>query len=400
MAVSRKHRVVIVGAGTAGLSTAARLKRAGIDDIVILDPADTHDYQPLWTLAGGGLAPVQRSRRPMKGLIPRGVDWLREAAVDVDPENQTVATDSGKQLGYERLIVAPGIQLDWSRVPGMSEALDTPSVCSNYGYELAPRTWAAVRKLRRGTAVFTMPSGPIKCAGAPQKIAYLAADYWRQQGVLDDIRVVLVLPTPGMFGVPVFARELERVAQSYDIEVRFNSEPVAIDPDGKSVTIADNALGEKSSIGYDFLHVVPPQSAPDWLKATPLAVPDNPAGWVDVDKHTLQHVRFPEVFSLGDAGSTPNSKTGAAIRKQAPVVATNVAASLADQPLTASYDGYASCPLTTARDRLLLAEFDYTLEPHPTLPLIDTQRERKDFGVFKRYALPTMYWNFMLKGLA
>jgi sulfide:quinone oxidoreductase len=400
MPSSRKHRVVIIGAGTAGLSVAARLKRTGIDDIAILDPAVTHDYQPLWTLVGGGLAPVARSRRPMSGLIPRGLDWLREAAADIDPENRTVTTDSGNQLRYDRLIVAPGIQLDWSRVPGMSEALDTRSACSNYGYELAPHTWEAVRNLRRGTAVFTMPSGPIKCAGAPQKIAYLAADYWRRQGVLNDIRVVLVLPTPGMFGVPVFAKELERVAQRYDIEVQFNSEAVEIDPDERSVTIADNAAGTKDSIDYDFLHVVPPQSAPDWLKASSLAVPDNPAGWVDVDKHTLQHVRFPEVFALGDAGSTPNSKTGAAIRKQAPVVAANVAASFADRPLSAAYDGYASCPLTTARDRLLLAEFDYTLEPHPTLPLVNTQRERKDFGVFKRYALPTMYWNFMLKGLA
>jgi sulfide:quinone oxidoreductase len=400
MALSRNNRVVIIGAGTAGISTAARLKRAGINNIAIVDPAATHDYQPLWTLVGGGLAPVERSRRPMSGLIPRGVDWLREAAMDVDPDNRTVTTDSGNQLRYDRLVVAPGIQLDWSHVTGMPEALDTQSACSNYGYELAPHTWEAVRNLRRGTAVFTMPSGPIKCAGAPQKIAYLAADYWRRQGVLNDIRIVLVLPTPGMFGVPVFAGELERVVQRYDIEVQFNSEAVEIDPDGKSVTIADNAAGTKDSIAYDFLHVVPPQSAPDWLKATPLAAPDNPAGWVDVDKHTLQHVRFPEVFALGDAGSTPNSKTGAAIRKQAPVVAANVAASLADRPLSATYDGYASCPLTTARDRLLLAEFDYTLEPHPTLPLVNTQRERKDFGVFKRYALPTMYWNFMLKGLA
>jgi sulfide:quinone oxidoreductase len=400
MPLSRTHRVVIIGAGTAGLSTAARLKRGGVDDIAILDPAATHYYQPLWTLVGGGLAPVERSRRPISGLIPHAINWLREAAADVDPDNRTVTTDSGNQLRYERLIVAPGIQLDWKRVTGMSEALDTPSVCSNYGYELAPHTWEAVRNLRRGTAVFTMPSGPIKCAGAPQKIAYLAADYWRRQGVLNNIRVVLVLPTPGMFGVPVFARELERVARRYDIEVQFNSEAVEIDPDAKSVTIADNAEDAKYSIAYDFLHVVPPQSAPDWLKATPLAVPDNPAGWVDVDKHTLQHVRFPEVFALGDAGSTPNSKTGAAIRKQAPVVAANVAASLADRPISARYDGYASCPLTTARDRLLLAEFDYTMEPHPTLPLVNTQRERKDFGVFKRYALPTMYWNFMLKGLA
>jgi sulfide:quinone oxidoreductase len=243
-----------------------------------------------------------------------------------------------------------------------------------------------------------MPSGPIKCAGAPQKIAYLAADYWRRQGVLDAIRVVLVLPTPGLFGVKVFADELERVVARYGIEVRKNCEVTAIDPDGRSVTVTDNAAQTTEELAYDLLHVVPRQSAPDWIKASPISDPDNPGGYVQIDKNTMRHTRFDNVFALGDVGSSPNSKTGAAIRKQAPVVAGNLRASLAGRPLPARYHGYASCPLTTARDKMLLAEFDYTMKPTPTIPLIDTTRERRDMWYLKRRGLPALYWRFILTG--
>jgi sulfide:quinone oxidoreductase len=275
-----------------------------------------------------------------------------------------------------------------------------PRTSSIYRYDLVPKTWDLIRSTRSGTAVFTMPAGPVKCAGAPQKIAYLAADYWREQGVLKDIRVVLVLPTPGMFGVKVFADELERVAARYGIEVRKNSELIEVDPDGRHAVVVDHSSDTKDSIGFDMLHVVPPQSAPDWLKATPLADPANPAGYVEIDKNTLRHVRYPNVFALGDAGNSPNSKTGAAIRKQAPVAAKNVIASLSQTTLPASYDGYASCPLTTSRHTMLLAEFDYTMQPHPTFPIINTTRERRDMWYLKRYGLPFMYWNLMLRGRA
>lgn len=392
--------VLILGAGSAGISVAARLRRQGVGRIGIVDPAEFHYYQPLWTLVGGGRAPAAESRRAMDALIPKGVEWVRDAAVTIDPEANAVTTRGNRALTYGQLVVAPGIQLDWGRIPGMTEALETPSVSSNYAYDLAPKTWERIRAMRSGTAVFTMPSAPIKCAGAPQKIAYLAADHWRREGVLDAIRVVLVLPTPGMFGLPAFAEELERVAKRYGIEVHLNSEAVEIDPSSHQVIVADNAAGTKQTIHYDFMHVVPPQSAPDWLKATPLAAADNPGGYVEVDKHTLQHVRYADIFALGDAGSTPNSKTGAAIRKQAPVVVENLVAARNGQPLTAHYDGYASCPITTARNKMLLAEFDYEPKHTPTFPIIDTTKERRDMWLLKRYGLPAMYWNLMLKGRA
>ncbi|GAB3200912.1 FAD/NAD(P)-binding oxidoreductase [Nocardioides hungaricus] len=394
------HEVLVVGGGTAGISVASRLLRQGVRDVAVLEPSEVHYYQPLWTLVGGGRAPLSASSRPMASVMPGRATWVRSAATDIDPDRREVTTGDGAVLTYDQLVVCPGIQLDWERVPGMTEALETPQVSSNYAVELAPKTWRMIQDMRRGTAVFAMPSGPIKCAGAPQKIAYLAADYWRQRGVLDDIRVVLVLPTPKIFGVPVFARELDRVAAAYGIEVRTSSEVTEIKPENRSVVVTDNGAGTEESLDYDLLHVVPPQSAPDWVKATPLADPDNPAGYVQIDKHTMQHTRYPDVFALGDAGSSPNSKTGAAIRKQAPVVAANLLAVRAGKAPTSSYDGYASCPLTTARNKMLLAEFDYSMEPAPSLPLIDTTKERRDMWLLKRHGLPAMYWNLMLKGRA
>jgi sulfide:quinone oxidoreductase len=333
--------------------------------------------------------------------MPRGVTWIRKAAVGVDPEAKEISLDDGSSVAYDYLVMCPGIQLDWEKVTGLGQTLGRDGVSSNYLYELAPATWKFIRELRSGTAVFTMPAGPIKCGGAPQKIAYLAADYWREQGVLNKIDVHLVLPTPGMFGVKEFSQVLEGVARRYGIKVHLQSEALSVNPDKREVTIADHGKDDVETVlGYDVMHVVPPQSAPDWVKKTSLADPASPAGYVEIDKHTMQHTRYPDVFALGDAGSSPNSKTGAAIRKQAPVVVTNLLDVMAGRTPSAKYDGYASCPLTTSRHSMLLAEFDYSATPKPSIPLINTLKERKDMWYLKRYGLPALYWQLMLHGLA
>ncbi len=394
------RKVLIVGGGTAGLTVAARLRRSGLTDITLLDPATTHYYQPLWTLVGGGQADVRVTARPQSKLIPRGVRWLREAAAEFDPDANAVATAAGHRLAYDALVVAPGVQLDFDKVPGLTDALATAPVSSNYRADLASKTWELIRNLRSGTAVFTQPAGPIKCAGAPQKIAYLAADYWRRQGMLGDIRVVLVLPDPVMFKVPVWAEQLEKVADRYGIEVRRSSELVSVDGPARTLDIVDNAVGTKETLGFDLLHVVPPQSAPEVVKTSALADPASPFGYVEVDQYTLQHKRYPNVFALGDVANVPTSKTGAAIRKQAPTVVANLLAVLNHRGPAYRYNGYTSCPLVTARDKMLLAEFDYDLNPAPSIPAIDTTKERRDMWLLKRYGLPALYWHGMLKGIA
>ncbi|MEL6892605.1 MAG: FAD/NAD(P)-binding oxidoreductase [Actinomycetota bacterium] len=399
MSTTAHHRVVIVGGGAAGISVASRLLRA-VDDVAVIEPSDKHWYHPLWTLVGGGHAKIEKTERAEASVMPKKATWIKDAAQSFDPDNNLVHTAGGKAVAYDALVVCPGIQLDWDRIPGVTDTLGKDGVSSNYEVHLAPRTWDFIRTTTSGTAVFTMPSGPIKCAGAPQKIAYLACDHWRRQGVLDDIDVHLVLPTPGMFGVPVFAKELEKVADDYGIQVHFESELSSLDPAGRKATLTSmKDDGGEFSLSYDMMHVVPHQSAPDWVKASPLAQ-DAPAGYVDVDKHTMQHVRYPNVFSLGDAGSTPNSKTGAAIRKQAPVVAANVKRQLESKDPTERYGGYASCPLTTSSKHMLLAEFDYTMEATPSIPLINTKKPRRDMWFLKKYGLPFLYWNLMLRGRA
>ena len=397
---TEQHKILIVGGGTAGITTAARLVRAGQPSVAVIEPSSQHYYQPLFTLVGGGRAPQSATVRPESTVMPKGVRWITEQAVAVDPAGQSVTTDRGRIVRYEYLIMAPGIQLNYDKVPGLTEALGRNGVSSNYRFDLTPRTWEFIRDLRGGTALFTMPPGPIKCAGAPQKIAYLAADWWRSQGVLDKTRVILVLPTAAMFSQPDWANVLEGIAAGYGIEVRRESQLAEVDGDAKRAVILDTKAGTKEAIDYDFLHATPPQSAPDWLKASPLADPASPFGYVNVDKYTLQHIEWPNVFSLGDASNLPTSKTGAAIRKQAPVLTANLLAAMDGQPVTHRYDGYTSCPLVTSRNRMLLAEFDYDLKRRPTFPLINTMKPRYDMWLLKRYGLPALYWGLMVRGRA
>lgn len=396
-----KHRILIIGGGSAGLTLAARLRRAGEHDVAVVEPSRDHYYQPLWTLVGGGRAPLSISRRNEADLIPAGVRWVQDSAAEIDPAGRTVTLGSGSRIGYQALAVCPGIQLDWDELPGLSGTLGMRGVSSNYRVDLASKTWEFLRDLRSGTAVFSLPAGPVKCPGAAQKICYLAADWYRRQRALGRIRLVLVLPTPAIFGVPEFARVLEQVVERYGIDLRLEHELVEVDADRREVIIADRRDGGgKERLGYDVLHVVPPQSAPDWIKQGPLADAADPKGWVKVDPHTLQHSVYPEVFALGDVCNAPIAKTGAAVRAQAPVTARNIRDHLAGRSLSAHYDGYAACPFTTSRNRMLLAEFDYTCRPHPTIPFINTQRERYDMWLLKRYGLPFFYWHLMLRGLA
>lgn len=395
-----KHRIVIIGGGSAGITVAARLARKGESDIAVVEPSDKHYYQPLWTLVGGGLAKAEETERSEAKVMPKGVTWIRKSAAVFHPDDNAVEMSDGTRVEYDALIVCPGIQLDWDQMPGLTDTLGHDGVSSNYRYDLAPKTWDFIRNTRSGSAVFTMPAGPIKCAGAPQKIAYLAADHWRKEGVLGKIDVHLVLPTPRTFGIPAIADQLDKVISRYGIHVHLQSEVTAVDSAARTMTVTSLAEGGgTTTLPYDMAHVTPRQSAPNWIKSSPLSTGDA-KGYVEVDKHTMQHVRYPNVFALGDAGSTPNSKTGAAIRKQAPIVVANLLDHLAGRPLSERYDGYASCPIVTSDHEMLLAEFNYDLKLTPSFPVIDQVKPRRDMWYLKKYGLPFIYWNLMLKGLA
>jgi sulfide:quinone oxidoreductase len=391
--------VLIVGGGAAGITVAARLGHAGLDDVALIEPSDRHYYQPLWTLVGAGVVPAAASVRPEARFMPHRTRWIRDRAAEIDPDHREVTTEGGRHLGYDALVVAAGIQLDWDAIPGLAEGIDRGEITSNYRFDLAPKNWKRVHSFAGGTAVFAGVAGPHKCGGAIQKATYLAADEFRRRQILEASDVVLATPAESIFGVPEFAQALSKVVEGYSIDTHFGHELVEVRPSTREAVFKTHD-GRTATITYDLLHAVPPQSAPDFLKAGPLAQPDDPKGWVDVDGEALQHRRYPEVFALGDCSGAPNAKTGAAVRKQAPVVVANLRSVLADREADARYDGYSSCPIVTGYGKLVLAEFDYSGRPHKTIPLIDTARERQSMWLLKRYGLPFMYWHLMLRGRA
>ncbi len=393
------YQVLIVGGGTGGLTVAAQLcNRPDPPEVAIIEPSSKHYYQPIWTLVGGGVFPKEVSERDEGDFIPEGATWIQDAVVSFDPENHAVTTRGGETITYDYLVVAAGIQVDWDKIPGLKESVGRPGtgVCSNYSYRTVDSTWENIRNFRGGTAIFTQPDTPIKCGGAPQKICYLADDYFRKSGVRDRSQVIFASASGGIFSVSKYAQALDRVIQRKGIDARYQHNLVALRPDRREAVFKRLDNGEEVVLQYDMIHVTPPQSAPDFIKQSKLA---GEAGWVEVDQYTTQHVRYPNVFALGDCSSLPTSKTGAAIRKQAPVLVDNLMAALRGEPLPARYDGYTSCPLVTGYGRLILAEFDYEGRPKESFPF-DQAQERYTMYALKAYGLPRMYWHGMLRGRA
>lgn len=390
------HRVVVLGGGNAGMSVAGRIARAGVDDIVIVEPRTHHLYQPLFSHVAGGTAKASQARRPQQEVLPRGVDWIRDAATHVDPEARSVTLASGITIGYEHLIVCPGIRRNWAAIPGLEHAIRTPRVSSHYEFALARKTSRLLRDVRSGTVVFTQPPEPASCGGASQKPMYLACDYWRATGVLEDIRVILVVPGPTLAPVDPADGELERKVVEYGIEVRFSTELTAVDADAGTVTLRGGS-GEET-LPYDVLDVVPPQVAPAWIAESGLA---DDTGFVDVDPELLRHRRYPEVWALGDAAATRNAKSGGALRKQTKALAENLVAVLQGRTPRSRYSGYTVIPFTVSRHTVVFAEFDDRDRPQPTIPgWTGLARERRLAWVFDRHLLPWVYWHLITKGRA
>lgn len=428
------YQVLVIGGGTAGIMVAAQLLRQkNTKDVAIIEPADTHYYQPAWTLVGAGTYDYDKTARPMSSIIPKGVNWIKDKATGFDPENNTVKTDSTGDVTYDYLVVAPGLAYDYSLVPGLGEAIDKGVVCSNYTNP--KHTWDVIKNFKGGTALFTQPTTPIKCGGAPQKIMYLAENHFRKSGVKNKTDIVFATAGTIIFGVKEVAQTLMKVVDRKDINLRFYHRLVTVDGDkqiawyelGKDITaggcvvmagedsekhldetfqynykdVKVTVKGDRYGIHYDMLHTAPPSVAPKFVKDSVLV---NEAGWVDVDHQTMQHNKYANIFSLGDVAALPTAKTGAAIRKQVPIVVDNIDLLIKhDKMGSKAYKGYSSCPLVTDYGKMVLAEFDYNnnFTPDPKLKQLlisDSSKEHWRLWMLKKYGLPYLYWNKMMKG--
>ncbi|XP_059162689.1 sulfide:quinone oxidoreductase, mitochondrial-like [Physella acuta] len=394
-AAAKKYKLVVVGGGSGGCAVAAKFSSLG-KECAVIEPNNMHYYQPIWTLVGAGLKGFQSSVQPMSQVLPQSCEWIQERAVKFDPQNNTVELASGDKVQYDYLVVAMGIQLDYGKVKGLLDALEhDTTVASNYHPRWVNKTFPALQQFRGGNAIFTFPNTPIKCAGAPQKIMYLADEFFRKACVRDQTKVLFNTSLGVIFGVKKYADALQKVIDKKDITVNYKHNLVEVDH--KTKTALFEKLDDNNKIvpfKYDFLHVTPPMSSPDVLKASPLV---NEAGWVDVHKHTLQHNKFPNIFGLGDCTSLPTSKTGAAVAAQCGILHKNLTALVKGNSLEPLYDGYTSCPLITSSRTCILAEFDYEGKPLETLPINQAKELNLSYNM-KAYVMPEIYWKVMMKG--
>lgn len=395
------HTVVIVGGGAGGISVAASLhKRDNSLDIAIIEPAQTHHYQPGWTMVGGGIFRPEVTSKPMAEVIPGFVSRYQQTVQSVDEEANRVILADGSSITYQALVLAPGLELNWDGIDGLKQALGSNGVTSNYQEGMASYTWDMVQRLKTGRAVFSQPPMPIKCAGAPQKAMYLSADYWLRNDVLETLDIQFHNAGAVLFGVPAYVPALESYIKKYAVDLQYQSNLVSVNGPAHKATFRRtkaDGVTEDREVGFDMLHAVPPQRAPEFIRQSTLA---NESGWLDLEEDTLRHKRHLNIFGLGDVSGTGNAKTAAAIRKQAPVVAENLIASLRRQPMTAAYLGYGSCPLTVENGRIVLAEFGYGGVLQPSFPswVNNGTKATKAAWWLKAKQLPTLYWHGMLKG--
>jgi sulfide:quinone oxidoreductase len=419
----KNYQILIIGGGTAGITLAAQLKRKKSSlEIGLIEPSKKHFYQPAWTLVGAGAFDYKETEREESNFIPKGVDWIQDKATGIDPEKNEVITANSGTFTYDYLIPVPGLVMAPELLPGLTEALNKGQVCSNYTNP--EHTWELLQQFKGGNAVFTQPTTPIKCGGAPQKIMYLAESYFRKQGIRDKTNVLFATPGTTIFGVPEFAKTLTKIIKERNILFNPFFAPTLIDGEKQEITFQYTKPGESTynipansplkeellgplevKIHFDLLHLAPPQTSPAFIQQSKVSIQEGPGkGWIDVDMHTMQHKRYPNIFSIGDVAHLPTAKTGAAIRKQAPVLVENLLQLINTGKLgTSAYEGYSSCPIVTDYDKMLLCEFKYDniRDSDPLITkFVDTTKEQYSMWLLKKYGLPYMYWNLMLKGRA
>ncbi len=396
--------IVIAGSGLGGIAVAHRLRKL-LDGarITIVDRKEEHNYQPGYTLVATGVWPIDKVRDRNADLQPAGIEWVKDMVAGFDPAANTVVTAGGQRIRYDFLVVATGLHLDYGLIEGMDvAAIGREGLGSVYhSAPAAAATWKAMQAYvaKGGNALMTLPATPIKCAGAPLKMTFMLRDRLQQAGTADKSKVVFQSALGSVFGLKAINDNVLDRWKALGVDVEFTQKLVAVDIGRRRATFT-TPEGDRQELPYDFLHVVPPMRAPDAVKSSDLAWKEGPfaaGGWLEVDKTTLQHRRYPNVFGIGDINGTPRGKTAATVKKSAPLVAHNLVETIAGRKPDAAFDGYTSCPLIVREGSALLIEFDYDGKLIPSLPGLDPMQDSY-FAWLMKYRLLKPAYLAVLKG--
>nr|WP_277465881.1 FAD/NAD(P)-binding oxidoreductase [Parabacteroides sp. PF5-6] len=406
---------MIIGAGAAGLSLAARLRKwLKKPDLTLIDPADRQFYQPGFTLIASGVYQPGEVWKKQEDCIPKDIRWIKEAVVAVDPVANRVTTSGNQKIDYDFLVIAPGIQIHWDWIEGFDYSkLGQGNAHSIYDFQGAQKTWQAMQEFSRtgGKGVYTDTYTKHKCGGAPKKICLLTEHYTRKQQTRETVDLHFYTASKQLYDVPYFTPRLLDIYAERHIPINLTTRVKGIDTAAKQVylekteTVGDQKIITPIKEDYDFLHFTPPMSAPDFVRQAGLDSADGTVpeqSWVAVDKETLIHKNYPNIIALGDCAGIPTSKTSAATRMQVPIAGKNLIALMEGKEPTERYDGYAACPIVTDYGHVLMCEFDYSKERKSSFPFswMNASQELRLAWLVKVYMLKPLYFYGMLKGKA
>lgn len=413
-----RAKIVIVGGGAAGITMAAYLSdMLRHDDITIIEPNEIHHYQPGYTMVAAGTFEPDEIVKTTQSLMPRGVKWVKDKVVELKPDNNAVVTAQNGKIDYDFLVLVPGCVTDFTQIEGLSkENLGEGNVHTIYDFNGAKKTYEALQKLpdmKEGRLVFTDTYTKLKCGGAPKKITLLTEDYLKKNDSRNGFQLDYFCNSTNLMTPKVFGDRLQELYDERDIAVHYKRRLVAVDTKAKRATfqvlaeptqarLPVDASAELVTVDYDFLHYTPPMGTPDFVKNSPLTIQEGSlrhGGWVDVDNATLVQSKYRNIIVLGDVAGLGTSKTGAAIRMQAPIAAANLVSIMEGREPEEKYDGYSACPIVTEYGKVLMCEFGYEKKLLPTIPFIDPGIERGMWWVLKAHGLKPMYYYGMLRGL-
>uniref|UniRef100_A0A0N4Z5B3 Sulfide:quinone oxidoreductase, mitochondrial n=1 Tax=Parastrongyloides trichosuri TaxID=131310 RepID=A0A0N4Z5B3_PARTI len=400
------YNLLVLGAGAGGLATSSHFSRVlPKGSVGVVEPSSLHYYQPGFTLVGGGIFPKSHFTRAEAPLIPKNATWIKDSVGKIIPQKNIVQTTSGKEISYNFLIVATGVEIRFDLIEGLQEGLSMKDnkVVSTYSPNTVENVYKAFQNFDKGNAVFTFPNAPIKCPGAPQKICYLFEDYLRKNNKRDNANIIYNTILPRIFGIERYSEELTKYAKSKDINVNYRTALSKIDPIKRIATFDllnedVKPSGNTKEIEYDLLHVGPPCSPVEGLRNS---IKDSDgltdaSGFIDVDKNTLQSKKYSNVFAIGDCSNFPSPKTAAAVSGHLKTIKTNIKKVMEGEKVEPSYDGYTSCPLVVSYNKCILAEFNYD-GPLETTPF---EQKNPSYLAFlgKKYGFPALYWKLLLTG--
>jgi len=388
---------VILGAGTAGTTVANMLRKKLPSDwsLKIIDPDTEHLFQPDLIFIPFEMQTPEKTIRPRKNTLGKGIEWIQRQVQQVDTDNNQVILDGDDKVSYDLLVIATGSHIHPEETPGLLGEEWQKSIFDFYTLEGSIAMREALKKFTGGRVVVDTVEMPIKCPVAPLEITFLAESFFTKKGIRDNVELTYVTPLDGAFTKPIASKALGGILDDRGIKVEAEFNAGEVDVDRKVLLSYD-----EREIPFDMLITIPTHMGAQFIGDSGLG---DDLAFIPTHRHSLIANNHDNIFVLGDATDLPTSKAGSVAHFQAEVVVDNVLHLIRGESPKAVFDGHANCFIESGYGRAMLIDFNYEQEPLPgvyPLPTVGPFPLLKEskFNHWGKLMFRHVYWHALLPG--